>query len=71
MAEKAKSRNKVNPVTGYFRETVAELKKVTWPTRREAFQLTWLVIVVMLMVGLILFTADLGASGLLSLLLNL
>ena len=71
MAEKAKSRNKVNPVTGYFRETVAELRKVTWPTRREAMQLTGLVIVVMILVGLILFAADLSASGLLRLLLNL
>lgn len=71
MAEKAKSRNKVNPVTGYFRETVAELRKVTWPTRREAMQLTGLVIVVMIIVGLILFAADLSASGLLRLLLNL
>ena len=73
MAEKAKSRNKPasNPVTGYFRETVAELKKVTWPTWREARQLTLLVIAVMFVVGVILFAADLGASGLLRLLLNL
>lgn len=70
MAEKAKSR-KVNPIVGYFRETTGELRKVTWPTRREAMQLTGLVIVVMIVVGLILFTADLSASGLLSLLLNL
>ena len=70
MAEKAKSR-KVNPITAYFRETAGELKKVTWPTRREAMQLTGLVIVTMLVVGLILFLADAGAGGLLSWLLRI
>jgi len=70
LAEKAKSR-KVNPITAYFRETAGELKKVTWPTRREAMQLTGLVIVTMLVVGLILFLADAGAGGLLSWLLRI
>ena len=70
MAEKAKSR-KANPIVAYFRETTGELRKVSWPTRREAMQLTGLVLLVMLAVGVILFLADLGANGLLSMLLNL
>ena len=70
MAEKAKSR-KANPIVAFFRETTGELRKVTWPTQREAIQLTGLVILVMFLVGLILFLADLGASGLLGLLLRL
>ena len=70
MAEKAKSR-KANPIVAYFRETTGELRKVSWPTRREAMQLTGLVLLVMFAVGVILFLADLGANGLLSMLLNL
>jgi len=70
LAEKAKSR-KANPIVAFFRETTGELRKVTWPTQREAIQLTGLVILVMFLVGLILFLADLGASGLLGLLLRL
>lgn len=69
MAEKAKSK-KTNPVQLYFRETIGELKKVSWPTRREAFQLTGLVIVVMVFVGLILGVTDGIARELLSLLLS-
>jgi preprotein translocase subunit SecE len=70
LAEKVKS-NKVNPITAYIRETAGELRKVTWPTAREARQLTGLVILTMLVVGIILFTADAGANGLLSWLLSL
>ena len=51
MAEKAKGK-KSNPIQSYFRETVGELRKVSWPTRREAMQLTGLVIVVMVVVGI-------------------
>lgn len=31
----------------YFGETRGELRKVSWPTRREAINLTWVVIIVM------------------------
>ncbi len=69
MAEKAKGK-KSNPVQLYFRETIGELRKVSWPTRREALQLTGLVIVVMLVVGAILGFTDGAARGLLGLLLG-
>lgn len=69
MAEKAKGK-KSNPVQLFFRETVGELRKVSWPTRREALQLTGLVIVVMIVVGLILGATDGAARGLLGLLLG-
>lgn len=69
MAEKAKGK-KSNPVQSYFRETVGELRKVSWPTRREALQLTGLVIVVMIVVGIILGMTDGAARGLLGLLLG-
>lgn len=69
MAEKAKGK-KSNPIQSYFRETTGELRKVSWPTRREALQLTGLVIVVMLIVGAILGLTDGAAHGLLGLLLG-
>lgn len=69
MAEKAKGK-KSNPVQSYFRETIGELRKVSWPTRREALQLTGLVIVVMIVVGIILGLTDGAARGLLGLLLG-
>jgi preprotein translocase subunit SecE len=69
LAEKAKGK-KSNPVQSYFRETIGELRKVSWPTRREALQLTGLVIVVMIIVGIILGMTDGAARGLLGLLLG-
>lgn len=69
MAERAKGK-KSNPVQSYFRETIGELRKVSWPTRREALQLTGLVIVVMIIVGIILGMTDGAARGLLGLLLG-
>lgn len=69
MAEKAKGK-KSNPVQSYFRETIGELRKVSWPTRREALQLTGLVIIVMIVVGIILGATDGAARGLLGLLLG-
>ena len=69
LAEKAKSR-KSNPILAYFRETTGELRKVSWPTWPEAWQLTYLVLLVMLFVGIILGLTDAGAHWLLNQLLN-
>jgi len=44
----------------FFGETIAELKKVVWLTRREVVYLTFLVLVITIVVGLILGAADLG-----------
>jgi preprotein translocase subunit SecE len=35
----------------FIREVVAELKKVTWPTREETVKLTVVVIVISILVG--------------------
>jgi preprotein translocase subunit SecE len=69
LADKAKGK-KGNPIQSYFRETTGELRKVSWPTRREAMQLTGLVILVMLVVGAILGLTDAAARGLLTMLLT-
>jgi preprotein translocase subunit SecE len=40
------SRKRPNAITRFGRETIAELRKVNWPTREEATQLTIVVVVV-------------------------
>ena len=46
--EKSIERKQPNKITLYFRETIGELKKVNWPTRREALNLTGIVLLVVL-----------------------
>jgi preprotein translocase subunit SecE len=69
LAEKAKKK-KPNAIQLFFRETSGELRKVSWPTWTEARQLTLLVILVMIFVGIILGVTDGAARGLLSLFLS-
>ncbi len=45
------------------RDIIAELKKVTWLTRREAAYLTFLVLVISFIVGLVLGLSDLGFNN--------
>jgi len=70
LAEKEKSR-KPNAIQSFFRETTGELRKVSWPTWPEARQLTGLVLLVMVVMGIILGLTDGGAHALLNLLLGL
>lgn len=42
----------------FFREVVAELKKVTWPTREETIKLTTVVIAISVLVGLFIGGLD-------------
>jgi preprotein translocase subunit SecE len=55
---KAASKRRTNPITRYLRETVAELRKVNWPTRQEATQLTAIVLVVILLMSSLLGFLD-------------
>ena len=57
MAEKDRSK-KTNAIQQYFRETTGELRKVSWPTWPEARQLTGLVLLVMVVMGLLLGLVD-------------
>jgi len=55
--------------SGFFRfkfvgETISELKKVVWLTRREAAYLTFLVLLVALAAGIFLGAIDYGFSSL-------
>ena len=61
---------KPNAVTRYFRETTGELRKVSWPTRREALQLSAIVIAVMVVMGIYLSLVDAAGEALIKLALS-
>jgi len=44
--------------SGFFPDLLAELKKIVWPTRRDAIYLTSLVVIVSVIVGLFLGGVD-------------
>lgn len=47
-----------NAIQRFGRETVGELRKVSWPSRQEAINLTQIVIVVMVIMGIFLGSMD-------------
>ena len=53
----------------FIGETIAELRKVVWPTRQEATYLTTIVIVVTIVVAIALWMVDLGFSELMNVIL--
>ncbi len=70
MAEKRVSK-KQNTVQRFVRETVGELRKVSWPTRQEAWHLTKIVLAVLLFMAVFLgIIVDGLARRLLNLLLG-
>jgi preprotein translocase subunit SecE len=48
----------------FIRDIIDELRKVTWPTRREAIRLTIMVIIVCGVVGIFLGALDYGFAEL-------
>jgi preprotein translocase SecE subunit len=60
-----------NPVTRFIAESYLELRKVTWPTVQQAWTMTLIVIGMSAVVAIILATADLGLSRLLTWVLNI
>jgi len=53
LADKKDSK-KQNAIQRFTRETVGELRKVSWPTRQEAWQLTLIVLVVLAFMSIFL-----------------
>jgi preprotein translocase subunit SecE len=49
---------KENAIVHFYRETVGELRKVSWPSREEAINLTMIVIVVLVGMAIFLGTVD-------------
>ena len=57
---------KPNALTRWWRETLGELHKVTWPTPQEAWRLTKVVIVVMLAMSALLGLLDFAFTRLIA-----
>ncbi len=69
MAEKVDEKvKKPNAIQRWYKETVGELRKVTWPTPQEAWRLTVIVIITMVATSLALGFLDLIFSRLVQLL---
>ncbi|HEX9797504.1 MAG TPA: preprotein translocase subunit SecE [Anaerolineales bacterium] len=58
MAKTQASSRRSNPVSRTIRETVGELRKVSWPTRDEATRLTVMVLGVLLATSLLMGFLD-------------
>jgi len=57
-------------VTEFLQQVKAELQKVTWPTRKETYGSTMVVIVLVLMVAIFLWVVDSALSTMIQALLN-
>ena len=66
--EKQKKPNIFQKIGRFWRETIGELRKVTWPTTKEAWELTKVVLLVTVVMSLLLGIMDYGFSQLIGLL---
>lgn len=69
MPDKSAKEKKPNAIQKLWRETIGELRKVTWPTIPEARRLTVIVLIVMVAMSALLGGLDLAFSKLITLIL--
>lgn len=69
--KKKKKLNFLEKIQRFWRETIGELRKVSWPTPPEAWKMTKLVMLVMALMAAILGILDFVFSRLISLLVAL
>lgn len=55
---KADTEKRENRLVRYLRESRAEMRKVTWPTREEALNLTAIVLIVTVLMSMFLWGLD-------------
>ena len=67
---RAASRKRPNALVRYVRETIAELRKVNWPTRKDATRLTLIVLAVVGVSSAFLAVMDYLFTKLIALLLG-
>ena len=63
-------RSKYESAKQFLREVRTELKKVTWPSRRDTLSGTAVVLVAVLVIAVFLGIVDSGLSGLIKMLLK-
>jgi preprotein translocase subunit SecE len=71
VAEKKVAHQQKNAVSRFYSETLGELKKVNWPTRQEATNLTTIVLIVIASMAVFLGLLDIFFSRVFAYLLNL
>jgi preprotein translocase subunit SecE len=69
VAEKKEKDKKPNALQKWYHETVGELRKVSWPTLKDAWRLTRIVLIVMAAMSAVLGLLDYVFSQLVTLLL--
>lgn len=60
----------VDKARDYFKEVAAELKRVTWPTKKDTMAATWVVIITVIILSVFLGIVDLGLSQFIKLILK-
>lgn len=70
-AKKPEAKKKKGGVRKYFRDLKSEMKKVTWPGRKQVVNNTAVVLATMCLTGLFLAGVDLGLGWLVTLLAGL
>ncbi len=60
----------ITKISQFFREVKIELKKVTWPTRKQTVSSTIVVIVLVFIISLFLGLVDFGLSSIIRLVLH-
>jgi len=68
---KKKKLNIIQKIQRFWRETIGELRKVTWPTPKEAWKMTRLVMIVMVIMAMLLGVLDFVFSQFISFLVTL
>jgi preprotein translocase subunit SecE len=70
VASKRVARRQQNFIQRFFRETIGELRKVSWPTRTEAINLTKIVLAVIVVLSAVLGLLDVLFSRFFALILG-
>jgi preprotein translocase subunit SecE len=70
VADRTGTAKKEGRIKRWWRETIGELRKVSWPTPKEAWRLTKIVIMVIVVMGLLLGGLDFGFTKLMGLILG-
>jgi preprotein translocase subunit SecE len=58
VAERTERKPRTNRIQQFTRETIGELRKVTWPTTAEALNLTKIVLIVVFSMAIVLGALD-------------
>lgn len=57
----------IDKARDYFKEVMVELKRVTWPSKKDTMAATWVVIITVIILSIFLGIVDLGLSQLIKL----